>query len=1225
MKKLWLALLLAALAHAAPSNRIRGPIDSQNARMVKGNLHRLARPEVDRGPADPNTRLEHVVLAFRPSPEQQADLDRLLADQQNPNSPRYHQWLSPEDFAARFGLSPADESQVVAWLKNEGLEVKQQARGRNWLAFSGTARQVGRALRTDFHRFATDSGDHIANATEPSVPAAIEEIVAGFSGLDDFQPESQARLGPSPQYNLDNSHYLVPEDVATIYNIAPLYKDGLDGAGQSIVIVGQSAVDPADLQAFKTRHNLPANDPKMITYSTDPGYTSSELEGVLDLEWAGAIAPKAALYYVYGTSAFSAMSYAINLNIAPVISVSYGTCETNVSPQFYRALAQQANAQGITIVASSGDSGGASCDRQGVAPLATKGLLPSFPAILPEVTAIGGTQFDEGAGDYWGKNSANFGSALSYIPEKAWNESSTAGLFSSGGGISRIYPKPAWQIASGITDAKFRHYPDISLSAASHDGYIITYQKGLASVYGTSAGAPTFAGIVALLNQYQVANGVQTKPGLGNLNPQLYRLAQSAPSAFHDITTGDNIVTCTLGSPDCLTGSYGYQAGPGFDLATGLGSIDANNLFVNWNSKTKPASMSLVVSATRINLNDSLNVTALVSSPSGGTPTGTVEFSANGVPMGSVALSARDNAQAADLTIPGYLLNTGTSVLVANYSGDVVFSGGGATRNIQVTTPVGAAGIVVSSPSSVWPVIGTDAIGLSWQTTLTLREIAGTPAMLTGFSIDGQDQPLAKYFPSTSITANGSLAAVLLFRDIAAPTTRTFGFTGIDAAGNTWTRKATVTYMPLFAGSDYQTSATPLVITQNTADPSCPWPVQINTEDWGGNLALITGMWVGATNYTSQIVPTFGTERLEAWSSLQGTICVSGVKPPVSEPIELDFSTGQTTQVIVSFAAAPANPATLTATPQAVTMEGRDAGRFAQSTVAVGLSDRNAEWTVTVLPGNRTTRWLTVSPLSGKGPGTINLTAQAAGFADGAYRALLVIQSASAMPQTITVPVAFVVGPNNSGIVISSVGNAASYQSTGAPGGILSVFGSHLANTTNLATGSPIDFANSGVTATVNGIPAPVVYASPTQLNVQAPYGVGAGPAVLGVNNNGQVAGFLIPLAASAPGVFKDPVGSAKAGAPVTIYLTGVGEVTPALKTAYAPSTSVSGQAKPVLPVSVTVGGQPAFVQIAALAPNLIGTAQITFIVPSGLSAGPQPVIVTVGKADSPPINLTVQ
>jgi uncharacterized protein (TIGR03437 family) len=307
-------------------------------------------------------------------------------------------------------------------------------------------------------------------------------------------------------------------------------------------------------------------------------------------------------------------------------------------------------------------------------------------------------------------------------------------------------------------------------------------------------------------------------------------------------------------------------------------------------------------------------------------------------------------------------------------------------------------------------------------------------------------------------------------------------------------------------------------------------------------------------------------------------------------------------------------------------MEGRDAGRFAQATVAVGLSDPAADWTVTVLPGNRTTRWLTVSPLSGRGPGTINLTAQGAGFADGAYRALLVIQSASAMPQTITIPVMFVVGPNSSGITIRSVGDAAGFQKTGAPGGILSVFGSQLANATNLATGSPIEFANSGVTATVNGIPAPVVYASPTQLNVQVPYGAGSGPAVLGINNNGQVAGWMLPIAPSAPAVFKDAVlASARVPAQVTVYVTGVGEVTPALKTAYAPNTPVSGQAKPVLPVSVTVGGVPAFVQIAALAPNLIGTAQITFLLPSGLAAGPQPIVVTVGKASSAPVPLTIQ
>ena len=370
----------------------------------------------------------------------------------------------------------------------------------------------------------------------------------------------------------------------------------------------------------------------------------------------------------------------------------------------------------------------------------------------------------------------------------------------------------------------------------------------------------------------------------------------------------------------------------------------------------------------------------------------------------------------------------------------------------------------------------------------------------------------------------------------------------------------------------------------------------------------------------------FGTERLEAWSSLQGTLCISGVRPPASDPVQVDLSSGQSQHVMVSFAPPPANPATLSATPAAVTLEARDAGRTAVGTLALGVSDKNADWTVTVLPGNRTTGWLTVSPLSGKGPGQLNLTARGTGFGAGAYRALIVIQSADAMPQTLTIPVMFILGPNGSGIDIGSVGNAASFGNIAAPGSIISVFGSQLAGATKLAAGSPVDFANSGVNATVNGVPAPVVYASPTQLNVQVPYATGAGPAVLGINNNGQVAGWLFQVAPSAPGIFAGAPGATwKPGAPATVYVTGAGEVTPALKTGYAPSTAISGQAKPVLPVSVTVGGLSAFVQAASLAPNLIGTAQITFLIPAGTAPGPQPVVVTVGKASSPAVNLTVE
>ncbi len=1231
MKKLGLILFFCALAAAAPADRIRGTIDTRVTRPVKGHLHQSAQPEFDRGLVDPAMRLEHVVLAFRPSATQQGELNQLLADQQNPSSPSYRQWLSPEEFGSRFGLSASDESKVVSWLKSEGLEVKQQARGRNWVAFSGAARNIGRALHTEFRKFAAEGGQHFANATEPSVPVALEEIVGGFIGLDDFIPESQAHAVPLPEYNLGTGHYLVPEDMATIYNVAPLYKSGLDGAGQSIVIVGQSSVDPVDLQAFKTRHNLPANDPKLLPYSgVDPGFNGAEIEGLLDLEWAGAMAPKATIYYVYGTSAFTALTVAINLNVAPMISVSYGGCEYNSAPGAYRAVAQQANAQGITILASSGDSGAAGCDRQGVAPLASKGLAPLFPAIMPEVTAVGGTQFTEGAGTFWANgNSPNLGSALSYIPEAAWNESGMVGLLSTGGGISHIYPKPAWQNVPGITDANFRHYPDVSLTAAGHDAFIVTYHGGLAAVSGTSASSPTLAGILALLNQSQVLNGFQAKPGLGNVNPQLYRLSQSVPSAFHDIVAGDNFVPCTLGSPDCLTGKYGYPAVPGYDLATGLGSIDAANLFANWNSKTKAVSVNLVLSTTRLTVNDSLNVTALVTPATGGTPTGTVEFSSNSAPLGSVALIARGSAQAADLTIPAYLLGSGTFSIVANYAGDAAFSGGGAMKSVQVTTQSNAAGILIGAPSTVWPLLSPDAIGLSWQTALTVREIAGVPARLTGFSIDGQDQPVAQYFVSTTIPAGGSVTGNVLFRGIVGPIPRTFGFTGIDAAGNTWSRTATVTYMPLFTATYFVASATPLVVTQNASDPACPWPVHVNVEDWGGSLGLISGLYVGGVNYTSQIIPTFGTERLEAWGSLQGTVCVSGVKPPASDPVEVDLSSGQYEQVMVSFAPAPANPVALSATPQTVTIESRDPGRTGQTTLALGVSSKDAEWSITVLPGNRTSGWLTVSPLSGKGPAQITLTANGAGFAVGAYRALLVIQSATATPQTLTVPVMLVLGPNSSGISISAVGNAATFQGTAAPGSVISVFGSQFADVTKLATGSPINFINSGVTANVNGVPAPVVYASPTQLNVQVPYAAGAGPAVLSINNNGQVAGALFQVAPSAPGVFADAAGNAipqaavKAGATATVYLTGAGEVTPTLRTGYAPT--VANQVKAVQPVSVSMGGAPVFVQSAALAINQIGVLQVSFIVPPGTTAGPQPVVVTVGKASSPPVNITVQ
>ena len=610
-----LALLLSvSLATLfAQQDRIAGPVDRRQKVALKGNIHPNANPQFDAGPVDPSMKLDHVMVMLKRSAAQQADLDQLLAEQQDRSSRNYHAWLTPEQFGDRFGASPNDIAQVVSWLQAEGLAVDEVSRARNWIWFSGTAGQMQAALRTEVRRYSVAGESHFANSTEPSVPAAIEPLVSGIQGLDDFRPQpGQARRVLLSTESAPNSvvplftnsagtHLLAPDDFAIIYNLSPLYNAGYDGSGQRIVVAGRSAVDLADIRAFRNLYGLPQNDPQIVLVpgTVDPGKTSSMGEADLDIEWAGAVARKANIIYVYSTDVSRiSVPYAINQNLASVITYSFGLCEqlnTQSTLASTRALAQQANAQGITWVASSGDSGAAGCEPPFKASQASGGVAVAFPASLPEVTAVGGTQFDEGDGAFWSAfNSSTFASARSYIPEKGWNESGAGGLASSGGGLSVVFPKPSWQAGPGVPDANSRAVPDVSLSAAFHDGYRVI-SGGLFFVdNGTSAAAPSFAGILALVNQYQELNGVQTRSGQGNINPNLYSLAQSTPAVFHDITAGDNIVGCLAGSPDCSNGTLGYTAGPGYDLVTGLGSVDGYNLAVNLATQWSTPAISLL-------------------------------------------------------------------------------------------------------------------------------------------------------------------------------------------------------------------------------------------------------------------------------------------------------------------------------------------------------------------------------------------------------------------------------------------------------------------------------------------------------------------------------------------------------------------------------------------------------------------------------------------------------
>lgn len=753
---------------AAQRNRVTAQIDISRRVTLGGHLHPKATADNDEGPVEADLQVPYVTLVLKPSAAQQADLEKFLAEQQDPSSSNYHHWLTPEEYAGRFGVSQADLDKLTAWLKSENLTVKAVARGRGWVAAGGAAADVQRAFGATLHHYSVNGERHFANATDPSIPTAFEPIVGAIRGLNNFRlnprPSSRAIVPGTqdPHYNSSRgAHFLAPDDVATIYNIKPLYNAGIDGSGQKIVIVGQTQIDLADIQQFRNFFNLPASDPQvtLVPGERDPGKKKGDLgEADLDLEWAGAVARGATLLYVYAGDVMTAAQYAIDQNLAPVMSISYGSCEaqnTRSEVLALQAYARQANAQGMTWFAASGDSGGLDCFGGGSSRYNSV-LSVDVPAAIPEVTGVGGTTFDEGSGAFWAAaGDGNRASALSYIPEVAWNDSDSSGPSASGGGASTLFAKPSWQAGMGVPDDGARDVPDASLSAsAAHDAYIIFSGGSQQAIGGTSAGAPSFAGLAALLNHYLVANRYQSSAGLGNINPKLYALAQTSPGAFHDIISGDNLVTASCGNRlNCTPGTYGFHATAGYDQVTGLGSVDAYNLVTAWpDGRAVPAaansSVSVSASTTTLTSSGSTVLTATVTGNGSSTPSGTVAFSSNGVQLGSATLNGSGAAATASLTVNGSQLQIGTDSITALYSGDSVY--GGAAGTIALT---------VQAVSSGPPFITGIANGASFSPTFApgmIVSVFGSNLALGTQS--ASSVPLPGQMQGTSVTINGFTA-----------------------------------------------------------------------------------------------------------------------------------------------------------------------------------------------------------------------------------------------------------------------------------------------------------------------------------------------------------------------------------------------------------------------------------------------------------------------------------
>jgi subtilase family serine protease len=664
---LTIALFAAVAGPSAYSQvipQVTGAVDSRSYTPLKGSVHALVRNGAqDLGAVPDETPTGTLTLVLRRPAEQEQQFQRFLREVHTQGSPNYHKWLTPEQIGKTYGIADSDLSAVQGWLQSQGLKIERVSSSKNTIEFSGTAGQVGKALHTSLHAFSVNGETHHANASELQVPQALRPVIAGMAPINDFQPKSQAHLvgkaafNPNnhkltPEFTLSVPDYdlgLAPEDLATQYDIKPLYRKGINGAGQTIGIINETNINLNLVAAYRKLFKLdpdPSNPnlPQVIVDGNDPGINGAALEAYLDVEVSGAIAPQATvlLYTSAGSDYASGLGLAairaVEDDRATVLSLSFGECEAFDPAQdaFFNALWEQAAAQGQTVMVSSGDSDSAGCDLAGEQ-YAQFGKQVNGLASSPWNIAVGGTDFYYPGGlssvfDYWSQtNDAQEGSLLQSLPEQPWNDSIYAlnlgggsGVVGGGGGQSSCaipgsgndplngiytaegftvatdcaqyagYPKPSWQRGRGVPNDGVRDLPDVSLFASNGingSSYVICAQFGACSasipsepgqipvdqVGGTSASAPAFAGMMALINQVY---GPQ-----GQADTVLYPLAQQVPAVFHDVTVGSNNAPCspTL-SPsvecqaDATGGTHsigGWSATPGYDLASGLGSVDA--------------------------------------------------------------------------------------------------------------------------------------------------------------------------------------------------------------------------------------------------------------------------------------------------------------------------------------------------------------------------------------------------------------------------------------------------------------------------------------------------------------------------------------------------------------------------------------------------------------------------------------------------------------------------
>lgn len=1049
--QLWFLALLGLLAlarteaHAAPQLQklVVQPVNESARTMLKGNTLSLARAQNDQGEVADSTAMSRMLMVLKRSSAQQAALKARLEAQANPASPYYHKWLTPAEYGATYGPAASDVAAVTSWLNAHGFSSVKVSAGQNVIEFSGTAAQVQSAFQTSLHTYKVNGQSFTANASDPTIPTALAGVIGGLVSLNNYQTVAQhttprrynfnKQTGAwsevatttadssaskiKPQFTTTSGsttvHLVSPWDFATLYNVTPLWNAGIDGSGQTIAVVSRSNIDTADVDNFRASFGLPASKLKVIVNGDDPGKAanSDESEAALDVQWAGAVAKNATIDLIVSKTTsttdgvYLSMLYAIENNVAPILSVSYGTCEYALGSSgnlFMEEIWQQAVAQGTTVTVASGDAGSAACDQN--AETASYGEQVNGMASTPYNLAIGGTDFNDWGGpngvtssNYWSatNDSTTQASVLSYVPEMVWNSScagymvvnylgdssseaacndDTASLadlidtVAGGGGTSHCttvdgtscsggYARPSWQAVAGVSTSSTRDLPDLSLfsgngltgsdlvycqSDTSPDG-TCNFNSSTDIAYlgsgGTSFATPAFAGIMALVNQkmgsaqgnaayalYTLARGqygTAAAPNTSTLSACNADQGKAVSSSciFYDVNTGTNTVPCQSGSSDCVMNTSsdtygvlsGYSAGTGFDLATGLGSVNAYNLVTQWSTvaSTTATTTSFTLSPTSSTFGDPLSFTATVRSADANataTPTGTMILVADKENNGSYALSGGS----VSATIND--LDAGTYSVYASYLGDDTYQRSSSTPiTVTIAQAASSSTLTISDQDPYTGAStsnGTVHYGFNAVATATVKG-ATSVAVPTGtvqFTKNGTASSAVLNAGTTHISSTGDAVGSTL--SYTASYQGDTDFSASTAAAQTVTVIKGDTYVRLTPSTSY------LVGNGNVTVG-----VEVYTHGTGsaptGNLALA----INGSTYDIQ-AGTAGTDALTGGSALSASFTLpasalssGGNTLSAVYGGDSNYNGSQNSYVLGASAATPVSAVTLTATP----------------------------------------------------------------------------------------------------------------------------------------------------------------------------------------------------------------------------------------------------------------------------------------------------------------------